>query len=186
MDETWIHHYIPESNRSSAEWREAGESRSKRVKASRWAARRILCQVVENREDWMIPIGANYVDHDASGTSGTSSRECRRRLHWLRQRSHRAPAHKRSSSTLTPPTDTPKRVRAAGPVATQKPVATPVRAAQKFATVAGRQEAQDESPSTSAAAAARLSTSSAPTEPRASYASVAKKVKVAVLPVDYP
>ncbi|KAL7726528.1 hypothetical protein ACLKA6_001150 [Drosophila palustris] len=32
MDETWIHHYIPESNRSSAEWREAGESRSKRVK----------------------------------------------------------------------------------------------------------------------------------------------------------
>ncbi|KAL7728028.1 hypothetical protein ACLKA6_017879 [Drosophila palustris] len=119
----------------------------------------------------MIPIGANYVDHDASGTSGTSSRECRRRLHWLRQRSHRAPAHKRSSSTLTPPTDTPKRVRAA---------------AQKIATVAGRQEAQDERPSTSAAAAARLSTSLAPTEPRSSYASVAKKVKVAVLPVDYP
>ncbi|KAL7724820.1 hypothetical protein ACLKA6_017310 [Drosophila palustris] len=54
----------------------------------------ILCQVVENREDWMIPIGANYVDHDADGTSGTSSRECRGRLHWLRQRSHRAPAHK--------------------------------------------------------------------------------------------
>ncbi|KAM8718893.1 hypothetical protein ACLKA7_011575 [Drosophila subpalustris] len=37
MVETWIHHYIPESNRSSAEWREAGERRSKRVKASRWA-----------------------------------------------------------------------------------------------------------------------------------------------------
>ncbi|KAM8718539.1 hypothetical protein ACLKA7_001704 [Drosophila subpalustris] len=37
MDETWIHHYIPESNRSSAEWREAGESRSKRKKARRWA-----------------------------------------------------------------------------------------------------------------------------------------------------
>ncbi|KAM8718710.1 hypothetical protein ACLKA7_001427 [Drosophila subpalustris] len=37
MNETWIHHYIPESNRSSAEWREAGESSSKRVKASRWA-----------------------------------------------------------------------------------------------------------------------------------------------------
>ncbi|KAM8707508.1 hypothetical protein ACLKA7_005052 [Drosophila subpalustris] len=37
MDETWIHHYIPEPNRPSAEWREAGESRSKRVKASRWA-----------------------------------------------------------------------------------------------------------------------------------------------------
>ncbi|KAM8716277.1 hypothetical protein ACLKA7_003201 [Drosophila subpalustris] len=41
MDETWIHHYIPESNRSSAEWREAGESRSKRVKASRWADGRV-------------------------------------------------------------------------------------------------------------------------------------------------
>ncbi|KAM8719182.1 hypothetical protein ACLKA7_011831 [Drosophila subpalustris] len=26
MDETWIHHHIPESNRSSAEWREAGEA----------------------------------------------------------------------------------------------------------------------------------------------------------------
>ncbi|KAM8702610.1 hypothetical protein ACLKA7_001946 [Drosophila subpalustris] len=52
--------------------------------------------------------------------------------------------------------------------------------------VAGQQEAQDERPSTSAAAAAKLSTSSAPTEPRASYASVAKKVKVAALPVDYP
>ncbi|KAM8718673.1 hypothetical protein ACLKA7_001392 [Drosophila subpalustris] len=38
MDETWIQHYISESHRSSAEWREAGESRSKRVKASRWAA----------------------------------------------------------------------------------------------------------------------------------------------------
>ncbi|KAM8707528.1 hypothetical protein ACLKA7_005072 [Drosophila subpalustris] len=37
MDETWIHHYIPESNRSTAEWREAGKSRSKRVRASRWA-----------------------------------------------------------------------------------------------------------------------------------------------------
>ncbi|KAL7731797.1 hypothetical protein ACLKA6_016730 [Drosophila palustris] len=37
MDETWIHHYITESNRLPAEWREAGESRSKRVKASRWA-----------------------------------------------------------------------------------------------------------------------------------------------------
>ncbi|KAL7723644.1 hypothetical protein ACLKA6_013743 [Drosophila palustris] len=39
MDETWIHHYIPESNRSSAEWQEAGESRSKRVKATRWAGK---------------------------------------------------------------------------------------------------------------------------------------------------
>ncbi|KAL7725170.1 hypothetical protein ACLKA6_017326 [Drosophila palustris] len=39
MDETWIHHYVPESNRLSAEWRDSGESRSKRVKASRWAGK---------------------------------------------------------------------------------------------------------------------------------------------------
>lgn len=39
MDETWIHHYTPESNRSSAEWAAAGESRSKKVKTSRWAGK---------------------------------------------------------------------------------------------------------------------------------------------------
>ncbi|KAM8701512.1 hypothetical protein ACLKA7_000909, partial [Drosophila subpalustris] len=53
----------------------------------------------------------------------------------------RAPAHKRTSSTLAPLT-------------TQKPVATPARAAQKVATVVEQQEAQDERPSTSPAAAA--------------------------------
>ncbi|KAL7726269.1 hypothetical protein ACLKA6_008449 [Drosophila palustris] len=42
MDETWIHHYIPESNRSSAEWQEASESRSKRVKASRRAVKTLF------------------------------------------------------------------------------------------------------------------------------------------------
>ncbi|KAM8718870.1 hypothetical protein ACLKA7_001562 [Drosophila subpalustris] len=110
-------------------------------------------QVVENREDCMIPIGANYVDHDASGTSGTSSRGCRRRLHWLRQRSQDLWQSKTG---------------------------------HRLTKVAGQQEAQDERPSTSAAAGARLSTSSAPTEPRTSYASVAKKVKVAVLPVGCP
>ena len=30
MDETWIHHYTPETKRSSAEWKVAGESRPKR------------------------------------------------------------------------------------------------------------------------------------------------------------
>ena len=30
MDETWIHHFTPESNRQSAEWTAAGESRPKR------------------------------------------------------------------------------------------------------------------------------------------------------------
>ncbi|XP_018349932.1 PREDICTED: histone-lysine N-methyltransferase SETMAR-like [Trachymyrmex septentrionalis] len=32
MDETWIHHFTPESNRQSAEWTAAGESRPKRPK----------------------------------------------------------------------------------------------------------------------------------------------------------
>ncbi|KAM8703811.1 hypothetical protein ACLKA7_008444 [Drosophila subpalustris] len=103
----------------------------------------------------------------------------------------RTPA-KRSSSALTPPTDTPKRVRAAEPTAQRPGAANPVRAEHR-APKEGRQEARDERPCTSKAAAAaaaeptaRESTSSAPTEPRTSYAAVASKVKVAVLPVDYP
>ena len=32
MDETWIHHYAPEINRQSAEWRAKGQSRPKRPK----------------------------------------------------------------------------------------------------------------------------------------------------------
>ena len=32
MDETWINHFTPESNRQSAEWTAAGESRPKRPK----------------------------------------------------------------------------------------------------------------------------------------------------------
>src|SRR5438034_6852539 len=32
MDETWIHHYTPESNRQSAEWTGKDESRPKRPK----------------------------------------------------------------------------------------------------------------------------------------------------------
>lgn len=39
MDETWIHHYTPESNRSSAEWVEKGGKRKKRVKTSQWAGK---------------------------------------------------------------------------------------------------------------------------------------------------
>lgn len=33
MDETWQHHFTPESNPQSAEWRVAGESRTKSPKA---------------------------------------------------------------------------------------------------------------------------------------------------------
>ena len=43
MNETWIHHFTPESRRASAEWREEGESRPKSVRrhnrqqASSWS-----------------------------------------------------------------------------------------------------------------------------------------------------
>ncbi|KAL7725696.1 hypothetical protein ACLKA6_013312 [Drosophila palustris] len=83
----------------------------------------------------------------------------------------------RPSSALTPPTDTPKRVRAAEPTVQRPGAANPVRAEHR-APKEGRQEARYERPSTSKAAAAaeptaRESTSSAPTEPRTSYAAVA-------------
>ena len=39
MDETWIHHYTPESKRSSAEWVEAGESIPKRPKTQQSAGK---------------------------------------------------------------------------------------------------------------------------------------------------
>ena len=32
MDETWIHHFTPESNRQSAKWTSAGESRPEQPK----------------------------------------------------------------------------------------------------------------------------------------------------------
>lgn len=39
MDETWIHHYTPESNRQSAEWLFPGESRVKRPKTQQSAGK---------------------------------------------------------------------------------------------------------------------------------------------------
>ena len=39
MDETWIHHYTPESKRSSAEWTAVGETRPKRPKTQMWAGK---------------------------------------------------------------------------------------------------------------------------------------------------
>ncbi|KAM8718937.1 hypothetical protein ACLKA7_011614 [Drosophila subpalustris] len=58
MDETWIHPYIPESNRSSAEWREAGESRSKRMKASRWAemAKRVRFKLSDLSDEQLLEL----------------------------------------------------------------------------------------------------------------------------------
>ena len=39
IDETWIHHYTPETRRSSAEWKAAGENRPKRPKTQQWAGK---------------------------------------------------------------------------------------------------------------------------------------------------
>ena len=39
MDETWIHHYTPETKRSSAEWTAAGESHPKPPKTRLWAGK---------------------------------------------------------------------------------------------------------------------------------------------------
>ena len=39
MDETWIHHFTPESKRSSSEWTAAGEPRPKRPKAQQLAGK---------------------------------------------------------------------------------------------------------------------------------------------------
>jgi len=44
MDETWIHHYTPESKRSSSEWRAPGESRPKRPKTQQ-SAGKVLASV---------------------------------------------------------------------------------------------------------------------------------------------
>lgn len=39
MDETWIHHYTPESKKQSAQWTESGESRPKRPKTQQSAGK---------------------------------------------------------------------------------------------------------------------------------------------------
>ena len=44
MDETWIHHFTPATNRQSAEWTAAVESRSKRPK-TQTSAGKILASV---------------------------------------------------------------------------------------------------------------------------------------------
>ena len=39
MDETWIHHYTPETKRLSAKWTAVGERRPKRPKTQQWAGK---------------------------------------------------------------------------------------------------------------------------------------------------
>ncbi|XP_043070871.1 uncharacterized protein LOC116805988 [Drosophila grimshawi] len=84
-----------------------------------------------------------------------------------------APAPKRRSSTLTPSVATPKRVCPVVKGATRGSVAMKVA------------EGLDLRPSTSRAAAMKPSSPTS-TEPRLSYADMAKKLKVAVLPVEFP
>ena len=39
MDETWIHHYTPETKKSSSDWTAAGENCPKRPKTQQWAGK---------------------------------------------------------------------------------------------------------------------------------------------------
>ena len=47
MDETWIHHYTPESSRQSAEWITEGENRPKRPK-TQMSAGKVLASVFQD------------------------------------------------------------------------------------------------------------------------------------------
>ncbi|XP_043070321.1 uncharacterized protein LOC122322403 [Drosophila grimshawi] len=89
-----------------------------------------------------------------------------------------APASKRRSSSLTPPVATPKRMCPGVVGAARGSAAAKVLKNNGAGNL-------DLRPSTSRAAATKPS-SPTPTEPRLSYADMAKKVKVAVLPVGFP
>lgn len=59
MDETWIHHYTPESNRQSAEWLLPGESRPKRPKTQQSAGKVLASIFWDVRGIIMI----DYLEH---------------------------------------------------------------------------------------------------------------------------
>ena len=50
MDEPWIHHFTPESKRSSSEWTAAGELRPKRPKAQQ-SIGKVMASVFWNAHD---------------------------------------------------------------------------------------------------------------------------------------
>ena len=62
MDELWIHHFPPESNRQSAEWTVAGESCSKRPKMQT-SAGKVLASVFWDAEDIL------FIDYLEKGRS---------------------------------------------------------------------------------------------------------------------
>ncbi|KAL7725325.1 hypothetical protein ACLKA6_013503 [Drosophila palustris] len=142
------------------------------------------CQGEENRVGWMTPTDVLSVVQEPSGTSGISSRGCPRRMRWPRQKSQdrrhqetgRLPKGRvvRSHRQPTPPKGCARRSQLLKDRAQQ----TLLEQSTGLQRKEGRQEARDERPSTSKAAAAaeptaRESTSSAPTKPRTSYAAVA-------------
>ena len=64
MDETWIHHFTPESNRQSAEWTAAGESQSKRPKTQTLASK-VLASIFWDAQGILLrkepPLIANII-----------------------------------------------------------------------------------------------------------------------------
>ena len=60
MDETWIHHYTPETNKSSAEWIAAGESRPKWPETQQWAGK-VMASVFWNEH------GIFFIDYLEKG-----------------------------------------------------------------------------------------------------------------------
>jgi len=66
MDETWIHHFTPESKRQSAEWRAARKSRPKRSKTQQ-SAGKVLASVFWDAQ------GMIYIDYLEKGKSINSA-----------------------------------------------------------------------------------------------------------------
>ena len=60
MDETWIHHYTPESKRLSAEWTAVGEKRPKRPKLQMWAGK-VMASVLSDAH------GVLFIDYLEKG-----------------------------------------------------------------------------------------------------------------------
>ena len=66
MDETWIHHFTPESKRSSSEWTATGEPRPKRPKAQQSAKDKSFyksgIEMLERRWNDCVALDGDYVD----------------------------------------------------------------------------------------------------------------------------
>ena len=65
MDETWIHHYTPETKRFAAKWTTAGENRPKRPKTQQWADK-VMASVF-----WDVH-GISFIDYLVKGKTSNS------------------------------------------------------------------------------------------------------------------